>query len=170
MPAFTCPRGRPPVHDSALRGRFFFGRLSLSENDRTPLAKCSGREGGKARGAGWGERAGDQPGCEAIEVEGRGGRHALQARLGEPAVARLAQTKRTHALRDRTLDTLALGVELAAGLAVQACPSGRDRLVLWACVQRKPAADSLRATRSRRARPAMGRAEASPDEGAARGF
>src|SRR5215210_2715669 len=105
---------------------------TLSETDRTPLAKCSGREGGKARDAGRGERTLGQPSCQAIKVEGRGGRHVLQARLGQPAVACLAQAERAHALRERTLDPLALRIKLAAGLARQAGPSGRQRLVFWA--------------------------------------
>src|SRR5215211_6673398 len=78
---------------------------------RAPLAKCSGREGGKARDAGRGERTLGQPSCEAVKVEGRGGRHVLQARLGQPTVAGLAQAKRAHALRERTLDPLALSIE-----------------------------------------------------------
>jgi hypothetical protein len=56
-------------------------------NDRTPLAKCSGHESGKTRDAGRGERPVGQPSCEAVKVEGRGGRHVLQARLGQSAVA-----------------------------------------------------------------------------------
>src|SRR5215203_203424 len=81
----------------------------VSKNDRTPLAKCSGREGGKAREAGRGERPVGQPSCEAVKVEGRGGRHGLQAGLGQSTVAGLAQAERAHALRERTLDPLALG-------------------------------------------------------------
>lgn len=71
------------------------GNLNCPRKDWTPLAKCSGRESGKARGAGRSERAAGQPGCEAIEVDGRSGRYVLQARLGEPAVACLAQAERT---------------------------------------------------------------------------
>src|SRR5215203_455438 len=97
------------------------------KNDRTPLAKCSGRKGGKARDAGRGERAVGQPSCEAVKVEGRGGRHILQARLGQPTVAGPAQAERAHALRERTLDPLALSIELTAGFALQASPSGRQR-------------------------------------------
>src|SRR4051812_43712309 len=67
-------------------------------NARTPLAKCSGREGGKTRDAGRSERTLGQPSCEAIKVEGRGGRHVLQTCLGQPTVARLAQAERAHAL------------------------------------------------------------------------
>src|SRR5215210_7372553 len=96
---------------------------------RTPLAKCSGREGGKARDAGRGERTAGQPSCEAIKVEGRGGRHVLQARLGQPTVACLAQAERAHALRERTLDPLTLGIKLTAARALQAGPGGRQRLV-----------------------------------------
>ena len=106
--------------------------LRLPENDRTPLAKCSGREGGKARDAGRGERPVGQPSCEAVKVEGRGGRHVLQACLGQPTVAGLAQAERAHALRERTLDPLTLGIEPAAGFALQAGPSGRQRLVFGA--------------------------------------
>ncbi len=92
--------------------------MRLSGNDRTLLAKCSGREGGKARDAGWGERAFGQPSCQTIEVEGCGGRHVLQARLGEPTVARPAQAERAHALGERTLGSLALRIKLAAGQAL----------------------------------------------------
>src|SRR5215204_2660545 len=106
--------------------------LYLPETNRTPLAKCSGREGGKARDAGRGERAVGQPSCEAVKVEGRGGRHGLQARLGQPTVARPAQAKRAHALRERTLNPLALGVKLTAGFALQAGPGGGERLVFGA--------------------------------------
>jgi hypothetical protein len=105
--------------------------LYLPETDRTPLAKCSGREGGKAREAGRGERAVGQPSCQAIEVEGRGGRHVLQTCLGQSTLAGLAQAKRAHALRERTLDPLALSIEPAAGFALQAGPGGRQRLVFW---------------------------------------
>src|SRR4051812_35898995 len=171
------PRGHVIIHQARVSDRNFMRlpwagdvRVSYNKNGGTPLAKCSGREGGKARGAGRGERAFGQPSCQAIKVEGRGGCHALQARLGQPAVARPAQAERTHALRERTLDTLALGVELAAGRAVQACSSGRDRLVFGAGAQPKPAADPLRAPRPRGARLALGQAEASPDEGSTRGF
>src|SRR5829696_340246 len=101
-------------------------------NARTPLAKCSGRKGGKAREAGRGERAVGQPSCEAVKVEGRGGRHGLQACLGQPTVAGLAQAERAHALRERTLDPLALSIELTAGFALQASPSGRQRFVFGA--------------------------------------
>src|SRR3954452_12043354 len=100
--------------------------------DRTPLAKCSGREGGKARDAGRSERTLGQPSCEAIKVEGRGSRLVLQACLGQPTVAGLAQTERAHALRERTLDPLALRIKLTAGLTLQAGPSGRERLVFGA--------------------------------------
>src|SRR5215207_2887688 len=103
-----------------------------SKNDRTPLAKCSGRKGGKARDAGRGERAVGQPSCEAFKVEGRGGRHVLQACLGQPTVAGLAQAKRAHALRERTTAPLALSIELTAGFALQAGPGGRQRLVFGA--------------------------------------
>jgi hypothetical protein len=65
-------------------------RIGCRANGRTPLAKCSGRESGKARDAGRSERTLGQPSCEAIKVEGRGGRHVLQACLGQPTVARLA--------------------------------------------------------------------------------
>src|SRR3954447_17619988 len=91
-------------------------------NDRTPLAKCSGRESGKARDAGRSERTLGQPSCEAVKVEGRGGRHVLQAGLGQPTVAGLAQAERAHALRERTLDPLTLRIKLTAGLALQAGP------------------------------------------------
>src|SRR5215204_3367732 len=91
----------------------------MSDKDRTPLAKCSGREGGKAGDAGRGERTLGQPSCKAVKVEGRGGRHILQACLGQPTVARLAQAKRAHALRERTLDPLALSIEPTAGFTLQ---------------------------------------------------
>src|SRR3954452_2738399 len=104
----------------------------LPENDRTPLAKCSGRKGGKARDAGRGERPVGQPSCEAVKVEGRGGRHVLQACLGQSTVAGLAQAKRAHALRERTLNPLTLGIKVTAGFALQASPSGRQRLVFGA--------------------------------------
>src|SRR5215210_4200499 len=103
-------------------------------NVRTPLAKCSGREGGKARDAGRGERAVGQPSCEAVKGEGRGGRHGLQACLGQPTVAGLAQAKCAHALRERTLDPLTLGIKLTAGFALQAGPGGGERLVFGAWV------------------------------------
>src|SRR3954467_4328336 len=106
--------------------------LRVFGNDRTPLAKCSGQESGKARDAGRGERTLGQPSCEAIKVEGRGGRHVLQAGLGQPTVARLAQAERAHALRERTLDPLTLGIKLTAGFTLQAGPSGRERLVFGA--------------------------------------
>src|SRR5215204_3601046 len=99
--------------------------LYLRETERTPLAKCSGREGGKARDAGRGERPVGQPSCEAVKVEGRGGRHGLQPCLGQPTVAGLAQAKRAHALRERTLDPLALSIELTADFTLQAGPGGR---------------------------------------------
>src|SRR3954471_16503484 len=99
---------------------------------RTPLAKCSGRKGGKTRDAGRSERTLGQPSCEAIKVEGRGGRHVLQACLGQPTVARLAQGERAHALRERTLAPLTLGIKLTAGFTLQAGPSGRERLVFGA--------------------------------------
>src|SRR3954463_1193149 len=70
----------------------------VQKGSRTPLAKCSGREGGKTRDAGRSERTLGQPSCEAIKVEGRGGRHVLQTCLGQPTVARLAQAERAHAL------------------------------------------------------------------------
>ena len=73
-----------------------------------------------------------QPSCEAIKVEGRGGRHVLQACLGKPTVARLAQAERAHALRERTLDPLALSIKLTAGFALQAGPGGGERLVFGA--------------------------------------
>src|SRR5215210_5624831 len=73
-------------------------RSDPAKNVPTPLAKCSGREGGKTRDAGRSERTLGQPSCEAIKVEGRGGRHILQACLGQPTVARLAQAERAHAL------------------------------------------------------------------------
>src|SRR5215204_7626127 len=108
----------------------------MSDKDRTPLAKCSGREGGKAGDAGRGERTLGQPSCKAVKVEGCGGRYVLQARLGQPTVARLAQAERAHALRERaldpTLDPLTLSIELTAGFALQASPSGRQRLVFGA--------------------------------------
>src|SRR3954453_271535 len=103
-------------------------------NARTPLAKCSGREGGKTRDAGRSERTLGQPSCEAIKVEGRGGRHVLQACLGQPTVARLAQAERAHALRERTLDPLTLGIKPAAGFTLQAGPGGRQLLVFGAWV------------------------------------
>src|SRR3954470_25007580 len=104
----------------------------MLENGRTPLAKCSGRESGKARDAGRSERTLGQPSGQAIKVEGRGGRHVLQTCLGQPTVARLAQAKRAHALRERNLDPLALRIKLTAGLTLQAGPSGRERLVFGA--------------------------------------
>ena len=63
---------------------------NCNKNGGTPLAKCSGQESGKARDAGRCERTLGQPSCEAIKVEGRGGRYVLQACLGQPTVAGLA--------------------------------------------------------------------------------
>src|SRR3954447_22271310 len=97
--------------------------------DRTPLAKCSGREGGKARDAGRSERTLGQPSCEAIKVEGRGGRHVLQARLGQPAVACLPQAEGPHALGQRALHPLALRVEAPAFRRALPGPGRREGLV-----------------------------------------
>jgi hypothetical protein len=47
----------------------------------------------EARGAGWRERASGEPGPDPVEVEGRGGGDALQARLRQTAIARLAQAE-----------------------------------------------------------------------------
>src|SRR3954464_13628753 len=102
------------------------GPVGCNKNDRTPLAKCSGREGGKARDAGRSERTLGQPSCEAIEVERRGSRLVLQARLGQPTVARLARAERAHALRERALDPLTLRIKLTAGFPPQPGPSGRE--------------------------------------------
>src|SRR5215213_2495887 len=122
----SCPR---PKAGEAI---FWTGQKEASVYDRTPLAKCSGRKGGKARDAGRGERPVGQPSCEAVKVERRGGRHVLQACLGQPTVAGLAQAKRAHALRERTLDPLTLGIKLTASFALQPSPSGRQRLVFGA--------------------------------------
>src|SRR5215213_2305462 len=104
----------------ACEANFWTGCQRLPGIDPTPLAKCSGRKGGKAREAGRGERAVGQPSCEAVKVEGRGGRHVRQACLGQPTVAGLVQAKRAHTLRERTLDPLALSIEPATDFTLQA--------------------------------------------------
>src|SRR3954447_13490353 len=126
----SCPELTPCLKPCG--SIFWTGRRKVYGRDRTPLAKCSGREGGKTRDAGRSERTLGQPSREAIKVEGRGGRHVLQTCLGQPTVARLAQAERAHALRERTLDPLTLRIKLTAGFTLQAGPSGRERLVFGA--------------------------------------
>lgn len=114
-------------------------------------------EAGAARRSAWARAAGE-PSCEAVEVNGRGGGHALRACHCQPAAVGPVQAQRAHALRDRGLDALPLGVEPLARLACQPPPGGRDRLVLGTRVQRQPAARALRASRARdgQGRPSAG--------------
>jgi hypothetical protein len=121
-------------------------------------------------GASGGERTPGEPGCEAVEVERRRSGHVLQARFGQPTVARPAQAEGAHTLRDRALNALTPNVEPPTHLAGLSRPGGRDRLVLGTGVQREPAADRPGAARPHQARPAIGRAEAYSDVGPACGF
>src|SRR3954453_17963286 len=121
------------------------------------------RERGEARGTRRCERTSGEPCREAVEVDGRGGGHVLQAGLGHPAVARPAQAEGADALRDRALDTLALGVEPAARPAVLPHPGSGCPLVLRGGGKAEPPARGPGATRLRRAGPAIGRAEAHPE-------
>src|SRR4051794_8928409 len=86
--------------------------------------------GGEARGAGGREWALDEPRPEPVEVDGGGCGHALQAHLGQPAVAGAARAEGAHALRDRALDASTLAVEPPARLRFQPRPGGCERLVL----------------------------------------
>ena len=70
----------------------------------------SGGQYGKARDSCCCERALCEPCREPVKVDGRRGDHALQARLGQPAVAGAPQPEAVHALRDRAFDTLALSI------------------------------------------------------------
>src|SRR5215207_443021 len=72
------------------------------------------RECSKARDASGREGAAREPSSNTVESEGRSGRDVLQARLGQAAVARSAQTEGPHALGQRTFHALALRVEAPA--------------------------------------------------------
>src|ERR1700759_7747 len=85
-----------------------------------------------------------KPCRKAINVDRRSRCHVLQVCLGQPAVARSSQAECAGRLRKRALDALALGVELAAGLVLQARPCRREVLVLLARMQGQLSAPSLR--------------------------
>jgi hypothetical protein len=71
-----------------------------------------------------------EPRSEAIEVESRRCRPALQGRLRQPTIARPAQAEAAHGLRDRPLDALPLPIEPPALLALLSLSRGCQRLVL----------------------------------------
>src|SRR6201995_4476749 len=85
-----------------------------------------------------------KPCSKAVNVDRRRRCHVLQVCLGQPAVARSSQAECAGCLRNRTLDALAPGVELAAGLVLQARPCHREGLVLLARMQGQLSATSLR--------------------------
>src|SRR3954453_6130842 len=98
-------------------------------------------EAGDACGGKW---AIGEPCPKAVNIDRRSRCHVLQMCLGEPAVARPSQAERAGRLRNRALDTLSLGIELAACLARQARPCRRECLVLLARMQGQLSAPSLR--------------------------
>ena len=67
------------------------------------LANGSGCEHGEARFARRCERPSFKPRREAVEFERHRREYVLQLGLRQPAIARLAQTKGAHALRERAL-------------------------------------------------------------------
>src|ERR1041385_3482204 len=90
---------------------------------------------GEARDACGSKWATGEPCRKAVNVDRRSCCHVLQVCLGQPAVARPSQAECAGRLRNRALDALALGVELAAGLVPQARPCRREGLVLLARMQ-----------------------------------
>src|ERR1700753_3646650 len=80
---------------------------------------------GEARDACGGKWATGEPCPKAVNVDRRSRCHVLQVCLSQPAVARSSQAECTGRLRNRALDALALGVELAAGLVLLARMQGQ---------------------------------------------
>ncbi len=76
------------------------------------------------------ERTFGKPCRQAVEVHGRGRGHALQARLGQTAIACPPQPEAAHPLRDRAFDALALRIQAPTLVGVPARPGGRERFVL----------------------------------------
>src|SRR4051794_19532334 len=91
-----------------------------------------GSEGGEARGAGRGARDRAEPGGKALDIDRGRGRHVLEVRLGQSAVAAAAQAEGAHPLRNRALDPGPPRVATTPLLRREPLPGGPQRLVLGA--------------------------------------
>lgn len=104
---------------------------------QAPIQSVERGEGSETRRFGTDAREAREPVIETIKVDCDGGCHMLEMRLGQAAIAGLAQIEHPNALGDRPFDAGALpikGAELGSGLPL---PSSEEGVVFGARAQRE---------------------------------